>query len=89
MPTIKFEEALEKLEKIVSDLEGGDLTLDQALKKYEDGIALSRGCVKSLHQAEQKIQVLTEKMNSEEDLVDFNEDSTAGAVKKSKKKKLS
>lgn len=56
---IKFEKALEKLEKIVEDLESGQVDLDEALKKYEEGVKLSRICQQRLSQAEKKIQVLT------------------------------
>jgi exodeoxyribonuclease VII small subunit len=56
---IKFEKALEKLEKIVEDLESGDISLDEALKKYEEGVELSRACQKKLQQAEKKIEILT------------------------------
>jgi len=38
MKEMSFEKAMEKLEKIVSDLEDGDLSLDESLKKYEEGI---------------------------------------------------
>lgn len=61
MPEIKFEEALKKLEKIVDELESGKLTLDDSLKKYEEGVKLSRFCHKSLQAAQKKIQVLTKK----------------------------
>ena len=44
MPEIKFEDALKKLEKIVEDLEKGDLSLDEALKKYQEG---NRNCTES------------------------------------------
>ena len=48
MAEVKFEEALKKLEKIVEDLERGDLSLDEALKKYQEGIELSRLCSQRL-----------------------------------------
>ena len=51
MPEIKFEEALKKLEKIVEDLEKGDLSLDEALKKYQEGIELSKVCAQRLETA--------------------------------------
>ncbi len=44
MAEIKFEDALKKLEKIVEDLEKGDLSLDEALKRYQGGIEHSRLC---------------------------------------------
>ena len=56
---MKFEKALEKLEKIVEDLETGNLALEDALKRYEEGIRLSALCQKKLSQAEKKIEVLT------------------------------
>ena len=56
---IKFEKALERLEKIVADLEAGNASLDEALKKYEEGVKLSVLCQKRLSEAEKKIEVLT------------------------------
>jgi exodeoxyribonuclease VII small subunit len=61
MAEMKFEEALKKLEKIVEELESGKLTLDDSLKKYEEGVKLSRFCLKSLQSAQKKIQMLTKK----------------------------
>jgi exodeoxyribonuclease VII small subunit len=58
MAEIKFEEALKKLEKIVQDLEAGDITLDEALKKYQEGIELSRGLSQRLDSAKKKIDLL-------------------------------
>ena len=58
MPEVKFEDALKKLEKIVEELEAGDLSLDEALKKYQDGIELSRLCAQRLEGAKKKIEVL-------------------------------
>ena len=55
---LKFEEALEKLEKIVEDLEGGDLSLDESMKRYEEGIRLSKLCSKRLEEAKKKIEQL-------------------------------
>lgn len=56
---LKFEKALERLEKIVEELEAGNIPLEEALKKYEEGVRLSRACSEKLTQAEKKIQVLT------------------------------
>ena len=56
---IKFEKALERLEKIVEELEAGNIGLEDALKKYEEGVKLSRICQKKLSQAEKKIEILT------------------------------
>ena len=60
---IKFEKALERLEKIVEELEAGNIPLEEALKKYEEGVKLSRVCGEKLTQAEKKIQVLTKTLD--------------------------
>jgi exodeoxyribonuclease VII small subunit len=54
-----FESALKSLEEIVSQLEGGDLTLDRALELFEQGVKLSRFCSDKLEEAERKVEVLT------------------------------
>ena len=64
MAEIKFEEALKKLEKIVAELESGKFSLDDSLKKYEEGVKLSRFCHKTLQTAQKKVQVLTKKGDS-------------------------
>ncbi|OGX51514.1 MAG: exodeoxyribonuclease VII small subunit [Omnitrophica WOR_2 bacterium RIFCSPLOWO2_12_FULL_46_30] len=61
MAEVRFEEALKKLEKIVSDLEAGKLSLDESLKKYEEGVRLVAACSKLLEQAQKKVEVLTKK----------------------------
>lgn len=53
-----FENNIEKLEIIVTELEKGDLNLEEALAKFEEGIALSKECSKSLEEAEKKITIL-------------------------------
>ncbi|MBN3037865.1 MAG: exodeoxyribonuclease VII small subunit [Candidatus Omnitrophica bacterium] len=73
MADIKFEEALKKLEKIVTELESGKLSLDESLKKYEEGVKLSRLCHKTLQTAQKKVQVLTKKSDGWE-TKPFNED---------------
>ncbi|MBI1977584.1 MAG: exodeoxyribonuclease VII small subunit [Candidatus Omnitrophica bacterium] len=60
---LKFEKALERLEKIVEDLENGNMPLEDALKKYEEGVKLSRLCAQKLTQAETKIEVLTKALS--------------------------
>ncbi|UCF08105.1 MAG: exodeoxyribonuclease VII small subunit [Thermoplasmata archaeon] len=56
-----FEEALNKLEEIVNSLETGNLSLDESLAKFEEGIKLSRLCNKKLMDAQQKVEKLVEK----------------------------
>ena len=53
-----IESRLTELEKILEELESGDLELDQALKKFEQGVKLSRECQKTLEDAELKIKIL-------------------------------
>lgn len=58
MNEMKFEEALAKLEKIVRQLEAGELSLEESLKLFEAGVALARLCSKQLDDAEGRIQIL-------------------------------
>ena len=53
-----FEEMMENLEKISSELENGDLTLDQSMAKFEEGMKLSKKCSEILDKAEKKIKIL-------------------------------
>ena len=55
-----FETSLEKLEKLVEKMEGGDLTLEESLKIFEEGVKLTRECQQALAQAEQKVKLLME-----------------------------
>ncbi len=55
-----FERALAELESLVEKLEGGDLTLEESLRCFERGIALTRACQQALREAEQKVQILLE-----------------------------
>ncbi|MCX7926927.1 MAG: exodeoxyribonuclease VII small subunit [Candidatus Omnitrophica bacterium] len=73
MAEIKFEEALKKLEKIVEELENGELSLDEALKKYQEGIELSRICASRLENAKKKIDVLVKNKKGEFELKPFDE----------------
>lgn len=53
-----FEKKLARLEEIVTKMEGGDLTLEDSLKFFEEGVKLSRECNTQLAQAEQKVKLL-------------------------------
>jgi exodeoxyribonuclease VII small subunit len=57
----KFEECLDRLEKIVHELERGDLPLDNSLSLFEEGMTLSTACRKELEQAEGKVEILLKK----------------------------
>jgi exodeoxyribonuclease VII small subunit len=58
MPKERFEDALNKLEKIVSKLENGDIPLEESLKLFEEGIRLARFCNQKLDEAEKKVEIL-------------------------------
>lgn len=70
---LNFEEAMGKLEKIVEDLESGNLSLEDSVKSFEEGIELSRLCKKKLESAENRVKVIVEKAGGEFDLELFEE----------------
>jgi exodeoxyribonuclease VII small subunit len=78
MAEVKFEEALKKLEKIVEDLEKGNLSLDEALRKYQEGIELSRLCSQRLEHAKKKIAVLAKTKLGEFELKPLEEIKNEG-----------
>lgn len=71
---IDLEKALTDLETLVEELESGDLPLDKAMKKFEDGIKLTRSCQSALKDAEQKVEILLKNAGGEETLEDFDVD---------------
>lgn len=58
MKEMNFEQSMEELEKIVVELEKGDLNLDDSIKKFEEGMKISKNCNKFLEEAEKKITIL-------------------------------
>ena len=60
MEKVSFEENMENLEKIVTELEKGNLNLDDSVKKFEEGIKISKECNKMFEEAEKKITILLE-----------------------------
>jgi exodeoxyribonuclease VII small subunit len=69
----KFEKDLEQLEKIVGQLEEGELSLDDALKQFEAGIKLAKRCEKALSKAEKRIAILTKNAEGELEAEPFGE----------------
>ncbi len=59
--TVNFEKALTELEKLVEEMEQGNLSLEESLKRFEKGIALTSDCQQALQKAELKVQELIEK----------------------------
>ena len=58
MTDLKFEDCLARLEQIASQLEAGNLPLEESLKVFEEGIGLARRCAKYLADAERRIEIL-------------------------------
>lgn len=66
-----FEESLNELEKVASEIEKGDLTLEQAIAEFEKGIQLSKECSEKLDQAEKRINMLVQGENDTMEEVPF------------------
>ncbi len=71
--TINLEKSLTALETVVEELESGDLPLETAMKKFEEGIKLTRGCQSALKDAEQRVEILLKSAGAES-LADFEAD---------------
>ena len=85
----QFEKALEDLEKIVEAMESGELTLDQALKKYEEGVGLVRACQSKLTETEKRIEILTKTLDGSLKKEAFDPDEAPRGTSKIRKKKAS
>ena len=70
MAEISFEKALDELKQTVMDLEGGKLSLEKSIEKYEAGIALVKSCEKRLSEARQKVEILSK----DGELKDFDQE---------------
>ena len=71
---INLEKALADLEELVDELESGELPLEKAMKKFEEGIKLTRNCQAALKDAEQKVEILLKSAGGE-DLAEFDVDT--------------
>jgi exodeoxyribonuclease VII small subunit len=60
-PAVPFEASMDELEKVVKELEGGDLSLDRSLQLFERGMSLSDTCRKQLEEAETRVEMLIRK----------------------------
>ncbi len=72
---VNLEKALADLESLVDELESGDLPLEKAMKKFEEGIKLTRSCQAALKEAEQKVEILLKSAGGQESLEEFNPDN--------------
>ena len=75
-----FEKDLERLEAIVADLEEGGLALDDAIKRFEEGVGLYRQCEKTLKAAERKIEMLVRAADGALETVPFDEEEKEDAA---------
>jgi len=64
---LDFETAMQELEELVVTIEEGNLPLEESLKQFERGIELSRICQKTLTEAEQRVKILTDSLEKEQD----------------------
>jgi exodeoxyribonuclease VII small subunit len=80
MAETKFEKDLEKLEEIVTALEEGELSLDDAMKRFEEGIKLAKRCEKALSEAEKKIEILTRNADGDLEAQPFEEEGACEDV---------
>ena len=72
---VNLEKSLADLESIVDELESGDLPLEKAMKKFEEGIKLTRSCQTALKEAEQKVEILLKSAGGQESLEEFDPDN--------------
>jgi len=69
-----FEKAMEQLEQVVADLEAGDIPLDKALQKFEEGMVLSKYCADRLDETEKKVSLLLADSQGQLEAHDFSEE---------------
>jgi exodeoxyribonuclease VII small subunit len=77
-----FEQAIKQLEQIVQDLESGDMPLEKAIKKFEEGIQLSKYCTEKLDESEKRITILMKDAAgnvNEKPFADFHDNNTPDA----------
>lgn len=72
---LKYEEALKRLERLVTELDSADLELEARLKKFEEGTKLARLLLKKLDQAKKKVQMLVKTHAGDATLVSVDEDA--------------
>jgi len=75
-----FEASLEELERIVRQLEEGELTLEKSLELFEQGVKLSRECQERLNQAERRIEILMRDNQGRATVRPFDPESELGSI---------
>lgn len=72
MENIAFDSALDRLAEIVEQLESGQLTLEESLQVFEEGVGISLYCQKELKKTDGKVQRLMKKLTGQFDLIDLD-----------------
>ncbi len=72
LTTLKFEDALARLEAIVSQLESGSLSLEDSMARFEEGMRLNKICSDKLAEAESKIEMLVKRADGTLEWADYN-----------------
>ena len=75
-----FESTVKRLESIVHELESGDLTLDEALKKFQEGVKLSKLCSNKLDETEKKVSILLKDEEGNVRVEPFQDESSKGTI---------
>lgn len=73
MENIKFEDSLKRLESIVEQLESGQLSLEESLDVFEEGVKLAVSCQQDLRKADGRVKRLVKRINGDFELLDFEE----------------
>jgi len=76
MATEKFETSLKKLEEVVKKLEGGELSLDDSLKAFEEGVKHAAFCARKLNEAEKRVELLLKQKDGAFVREEFRPDET-------------
>jgi len=72
----KLEEQIERLEKVVSELESGDASLEKSIALYEEGTKLGKNCLKQLETLEQKVNLIRENEHGDLEQTPFDDDQS-------------
>lgn len=72
---VDFEKSLSELDRLVTAMEGGEMSLEESLKSFEQGVKLTRECQQALQEAEQKVELLLQTGNGLERRAFIDEDA--------------
>ena len=81
-----FEQMMSRLEEITAELESGELPLEQAIERYEEGVTCYKECHRILAGAEKKVEILTKSADGTLEAEPFEEESAEASEEESKEK---